>query len=126
MPKAPADRSHDWMPCASKMLRAHAYDICDVHLLRPYQNAMLFLTYCVCPIARRCVDECRPGTTLQHLHALSVRLLREGLRSLGLLSAMAPSHAHRPFYPHAVGAHHRADCIDAGMTNGLPLASKLI
>ena len=51
------------------------------------------------------MDECRPGTTLAALHALSVRLLREGLRSLGLLSAMAPSHAHRAFYPHAVGEH---------------------
>lgn len=53
---------------------------------------------------RRCLAECRPGSSLQQLHALSVRLLREGLRSLGILGPLASSNAYRAFYPHAVGA----------------------
>lgn len=38
------------------------------------------------------------------MHSLSVRLLREGLKSLGLLGPLASAGAYRAFYPHAVGA----------------------
>jgi len=96
-----------------RMLMVAIGSLCGSYLAHCWCSQSVRVSY-----TRRCVDECRPGTTLQHLHALSVRLLREGLRSLGLLSAMAPSHAHRPFYPHAVGAHCRVVCSDAGLVSG--------
>lgn len=51
---------------------------------------------------------CKPGTTLRQLHHMSIRLLSESLRALGVLPGMSTDaimaeQAFRIFYPHSVG-----------------------
>lgn len=33
---------------------------------------------------RKCVEACRPGTSIHNLHLLSTRLISQGIRDLGL------------------------------------------
>lgn len=59
---------------------------------------------------------CRPGSTLRQLHHMSVDLLRDALRSLGLSahSMIGPStNDYRVFYPHSVGHWLGMDTHDA-------------
>eukprot|EP00127_Corallochytrium_limacisporum_P000105 Clim_evm12s4 gene=Clim_evmTU12s4 len=60
----------------------------------------------------------RPNTSLDGLHRLSMELLAEELRKLGILPASAPSatmaHLMRKFYPHHVGHWLGMDVHDTG------------
>jgi Xaa-Pro aminopeptidase len=38
---------------------------------------------------RRCLEACKPGSTLAKVHQLSIQLLSEGLRDLGLLPGLS-------------------------------------
>jgi Xaa-Pro aminopeptidase len=54
------------------------------------------------------IAACRPGTTMRQLHQLSVRLLAEALRTLGVLrnvsvESIVANQSYRTFYPHSVG-----------------------
>ena len=52
-----------------------------------------------------CLAQVRPGATLRQLQATSVRVVTEGLHSLGLVGggAVAAAGAYRRFYPHSLG-----------------------
>lgn len=56
---------------------------------------------------RRCLEACRPGALLRTIHALSIRLVSEGIAQLGLLQHMGAQDVamgpYRQFYPHSVG-----------------------
>lgn len=62
------------------------------------------------PLRRRCLEAVQPGATLRQLHQLSVRLLCQGLRDLGVgpaagrsVDALMAAGSYRLFYPHSVG-----------------------
>jgi Xaa-Pro aminopeptidase len=54
-----------------------------------------------------CIAAVRPGASLASLHALSVRVLSEGIASLGLMPGATAAHIARGpyfrFFPHALG-----------------------
>lgn len=55
----------------------------------------------------RCIDAVRPGNTSRDVHALSMRVLTEGMKDLGFLKGdvdgLVESEAIRIFYPHGLG-----------------------
>jgi len=65
---------------------------------------------------RRCLEACKPGSTLAKVHQLSIQLLSEGLRDLGLLPGLSTdaiaAGPYRDFYCHSVGHYLGMDVHD--------------
>eukprot|EP00879_Flechtneria_rotunda_P028716 GHRR01030931.1.p1 GENE.GHRR01030931.1~~GHRR01030931.1.p1 ORF type:complete len:455 (+),score=161.77 GHRR01030931.1:479-1843(+) len=70
----------------------------------------------VLSVRQRCLDAVVPGSTLAKVHALSVQLLSEGLRDLGLLPTAGledfTAGLYREFYCHSIGHYLGMDVHD--------------
>lgn len=70
----------------------------------------------VLAVRQRCLEEAYPGNTLAKIHSLSVQLLSEGLRDLGILPGASLDDItrglYRDFYCHSVGHYLGLDVHD--------------
>ena len=81
-----------------------------------FQGANKDVYQAVCETHAALLQACRPGNTLRQLHQMSVDLLRDALRSLGIAGD------YKAFYPHSVGHWLGLDTHDAAsVSHDLPL-----
>jgi len=85
----------------------------------------------VLDVHRQCLDACRAGSNLRHIHNLSVRLISQAIVKLGLLEATDAASvvggSYRPFYCHSIGHWLGLDTHDTNtVAHDIPLEAGVV